>query len=625
MNAPASTNITLNTTVAPLAMNVNSTIDYTISGSGAISGTSVSLTKSGTGTLNLQTANTYSGGTTINGGTINLGSTGTLGTGTVTMNNGTIISQTTGTTPAFPAINLVDGSNNALTLNSGTGPYTIGAISGNGNLTITSDTASKTIDTNGNNPATGTVTVNGPIVRVGGTGGGAAAGATIHWVLTGTGTIASGSGTTQSLGSLEGDGGILKGFVGGSTAVAKTWDIGSLAGVGVEKVFAGQIQDGTGSGSSTAATNISKSGEGTLTLAGNNTFRGTTTVNAGTLKLTNANALQNSTLVPGAGAVVFDTSVDPHAFNVGGLSGSVNLALQDNAAVPNPIALTVGGTTQNISSTYSGSLSGAGASLTKVATGILTLSGNNTYTGPTTVNTGTLRLGASNVIADTSSLVLNGGTFSANGFSDILGPLNVTGGASINLGSGANALQLADSNSQPWGGSLTIFGWTTNQHLFVGSTAAGLNAGQLSSITFAGFTSGATISSVGELTPGGTVIATPGDYNRDGTVNSNDIPAMLQALTDLEAYRTTHLLSPADVIAIGDLNSDTKVTNADIQAELDLVISLGGAGSVAAVPEPATAILAACGMVGLAFARRRALTMREFEMYSANRHAKLRQ
>ena len=76
--------------------------------------------------------------------------------------------------------------------------------------------------------------------------------------------------------------------------MAHTWEIGSLVGAGVEKVFAGTIVDGTGSSSSTAATNITKLGAGTLTLAGSNTYRGNTTVSAGTLKLTNSLALQNS-------------------------------------------------------------------------------------------------------------------------------------------------------------------------------------------------------------------------------------------------------------------------------------------------------------------------------------------
>ena len=207
--------ITLNVPVAPSSVTANnSAIDYTISGSGKITG-AATLTKHGTGTFNLGTTNDYTGGTTIDGGTINLGSTGTLGSGQITMSGGTIIAQTTATTNTTPPIQLTTGTTNTLTINSGT-THILGTISGGGDLAITSDTAAKTIDTATANTATGHITVNGPILRLGGTGGGATAGSTIQWRLTGTGTIASGSSATQGLGSLEGDGGTIKGFSGGS-------------------------------------------------------------------------------------------------------------------------------------------------------------------------------------------------------------------------------------------------------------------------------------------------------------------------------------------------------------------------------------------------------------------------
>src|SRR5207253_2606740 len=56
-----------------------------------------------------------------------------------------------------------------------------------------------------------------------------------------------------------------------------------------------------------------------------------------------------------------------------------------------------------ISSTFSGS------SLTKFGDGVLTLSGANLYSGNTLVAQGTLRSGASNVIPDSSTMIINGG------------------------------------------------------------------------------------------------------------------------------------------------------------------------------------------------------------------------
>jgi len=90
--------------------------------------------------------------------------------------------------------------------------------------------------------------------------------------------------------------------------------------------------------------------------------------------------LQDSTVITGGTGIVFDSSVGSHAFTFGGLSGSANLALQDNAGTPNAVTLSVGN--NNGSTTYSGVLSGAGA-LTKIGTGALTLSNTNTFTGVT--------------------------------------------------------------------------------------------------------------------------------------------------------------------------------------------------------------------------------------------------
>jgi fibronectin-binding autotransporter adhesin len=91
-DGPTNRDITLNTVVTPAAVTVNnSTGDYSISGTGGITG-STGLTKSGSGKLTLATENTYTGGTTINGGTLQIGNggaTGSLGSGLVT-NNGTL-------------------------------------------------------------------------------------------------------------------------------------------------------------------------------------------------------------------------------------------------------------------------------------------------------------------------------------------------------------------------------------------------------------------------------------------------------------------------------------------------------------------------------------------------------
>ena len=70
-----------------------------------------------------------------------------------------------------------------------------------------------------------------------------------------------------------------------------------------------------------------------------------------------------------------------------------------------------------------------------------------------------------------------------------------------------------------------------------------------------------------------------GDFTLDGHVNGADVSAMLTALTDLNAFKTSHSLSAADLLAVGDVNHNGSVTNADLQSLLSLLASGGGSGA----------------------------------------------
>jgi len=71
--------------------------------------------------------------------------------------------------------------------------------------------------------------------------------------------------------------------------------------------------------------------------------------------------------------------------------------------------------TQANADTFSGVFSGSGA-LTKLGSGVLTLTGANTYAGPTTLSGGTVSVGADiNLGAATGGLVFNGGTLQLTG------------------------------------------------------------------------------------------------------------------------------------------------------------------------------------------------------------------
>jgi hypothetical protein len=74
-------------------------------------------------------------------------------------------------------------------------------------------------------------------------------------------------------------------------------------------------------------------------------------------------------------------------------------------------------------------------------------------------------------------------------------------------------------------------------------------------------------------------VIVPGDFDRDGHRTAADIPAMLNALTDLNSYRAGKNISTADLLALGDLDGDHSVTNRDLQSLLTLLKTGGGSGA----------------------------------------------
>lgn len=92
LNGTSAATVTLGGTFSPATVLVNNSegTTYTFSGSGLIAG-SGALTKEGAGTLVIETANTYTGGTFINGGTVRLTGVGSIGTGPVTFKNNAIM------------------------------------------------------------------------------------------------------------------------------------------------------------------------------------------------------------------------------------------------------------------------------------------------------------------------------------------------------------------------------------------------------------------------------------------------------------------------------------------------------------------------------------------------------
>ena len=101
----------------------------------------------------------------------------------------------------------------------------------------------------------------------------------------------------------------------------------------------------------------------------------------------------SGTLPDGITPRIATVDLNGHNLQVNGLAGGTN-AVVDNQAGDGTYTLTVGD--NDATSTFDGVIrnSSGSVALTKIGTGVLTLGGNNAYSGSTTINSGTLRLGA---------------------------------------------------------------------------------------------------------------------------------------------------------------------------------------------------------------------------------------
>ena len=260
-------------------------------------------------------------------------------------------------------------------------------------------------------------------------------------VNAGTLVLGNASNTLANAGAVTVNGGTLSLGVNSDTIGALTLTGGSITGTtGVLTASSLTLQNGTVSAILAGSASINKTTSGTLTLAGNNTVSGGITLSAGQLNLNAAGALGsgNFTILGGtlgntAGSAVTLSSTAAQFWNA-------------NFAFAGPDALNLGTGAVAINATRTitvdagnlivgGAISGTGFGLTKNGTGTLTLAGANTYSSATTVNAGTLALGASNVIANSSDVaVASGAVLELGGFNDTIGKL--TGGGAVNLGSG---------------------------------------------------------------------------------------------------------------------------------------------------------------------------------------------
>jgi fibronectin-binding autotransporter adhesin len=394
----------------------------------AIGGT-VGMVKEGAGTLVLTGNQTYSGATSINGGTLQLGSGATGGT--------------TGTLPTGSAISVTGtfAINRSNAVAQGT-DFSGAAITGTGGFT---------------NAGSGTTTLNAANTFSGTTRLGTNAGtlAITHSLALQNTTLDMNSGDNGSLSVDSSLSAVSLGAVSGSRNLSL---LNSASGA-LAVTLGGGNNNATYSGVlSGAGSSLTKVGTGVQTLSGANTYSGSTNVNAGTLQFAKLVAMPNATAAVGDynGNGTTETSDDvlwrknPGAFggdpagynvwrgdygnssqglvtvnnggtlavnaggtgewsdltsgagSIGGLiagtggQGAANqvtwmpgsaLGIDTTNAPGPPPALTYNGVVGNFRTAGGGTTNAVG--FTKRGVGLLTLTGNNTFSGPLTVTGGT--------------------------------------------------------------------------------------------------------------------------------------------------------------------------------------------------------------------------------------------
>jgi autotransporter-associated beta strand protein len=429
----------------------NSAVSLTTAGTNTLtlaspvsSGTG-SFSISGTATVLLNSPNPFTGGLTLNGGTLQQGVAGALGSanGSLTLTGGNLdlngiatgIGSLTGsggsiTSPSAATLTL--GNNNA------NGGNFAGSISGPVALT---KTGSGTQILSGTNPYTGLTTVS-------------------------SGTLRSGADHAIGNGDLSVSGGTLDLQTFSDTVAALTLTSGSITGTtGLLTANSYTLTTGTLSAriGGTSAT-LAKSGgthTNTATLAGANSYGGTTSlgINSGSLVLAHDSALGNTPSVDvlGSGtALVLADGISitgkpitlrgtgaNNGSNAGSFSGALTTSSSATATWTGTI--TLGDTSGRLGAGNSGTLhltgpilgsgtnqslslsSGSGANV-----GTVVLSGANDFSGNLSIVRGTLKLGATNTLPATAILdvgsasIVENTTFDLAGFSQTLAGLRRT-------------------------------------------------------------------------------------------------------------------------------------------------------------------------------------------------------
>lgn len=476
------------------------------------------------------TANTYSGITTIYAGTLSIYNSRSLGS----TSGGTVV-RGTGKLALYNNINVgaedLTLNLNGISLSNVSGDNTYGgAISLGQNTTINSTAGTLTL----------TQTMTGTNVSLATTGAGA-------MTLSGTLTLGTG-GITNNMGvfSLY-SASIYSGATAVSSGILHIRNSGSLGSSAVTVALGGSLQL---QGGITIPNTLSLKGTGPLgtgalqSVAGINAVSGTVTLTGDT----RINADLNSSLTLNsnisAGAAALTVGGAGNVLLNAGLSGSGSLAYTWGIS---PIQLNVA------------------TSLIKDGTGLLTLNNANSYTGATVLSGGFVVLGAAEVIANTSAFLFNGGSLRTGGFSETVGNVSLlANGSTIELGANAHTLQFGPRQYLDYK-MLTIKGWLgtagsagTGGRIFIEPSPL-LRRSEYEQLKFTYY---ATLVNAGQLSTGELVInATPVGANSNVRITNSPTSG---GTWSLDIYNLS---------GVGYVTFNPTADNANVNvADIDLII-----------------------------------------------------
>jgi autotransporter-associated beta strand protein len=338
-------NISSGTSGTTLTLNGTGSGGVTLGGAISDGAGPLALVFGQTGVIQLGGSNTYTGGTTINAGTILLNNAAGLSTGAITMTGGQI--DLGGTSPTFTTLNGSGGgitnSGATATVTVNTGTYAGNIVDGTGTVGLVKATAAN-LNLTGVNTYSGLTNVSAGTLQLGGP---SAASYKSPLTITAGATLDL-NGNPATYASLSGAGLVTNSNSTPAVLTLKT--AGSSS-------FSGTLSDGASQSS------LVFSGVGNQFLTAPSTFSGGSTISSGTVTISSTTALGTGpvTLSGGKLSVSLPTSIQSiSGFSTG--SGPSQFQLNRRSDVASQIAPTITGNVLTITDTSTGTTDGESAS-----------------------------------------------------------------------------------------------------------------------------------------------------------------------------------------------------------------------------------------------------------------------